>query len=160
DSMPWLQGNQFDAVMNYPFTDNAIQFFAQNQIKANAFANSLNNLLAMYPVNINEVAFNLLGSHDTTRILTHAKGNIKRLKLLYLVQCMFIVFPCIYYVYEISMSGGNDQGCRACMIWDEEKQNIDIIHYIKSLIKIRKNNAVLVSKENNGDFHFLQAIDT
>src|SRR5699024_12093142 len=63
DSMPWLQGNQFDAVMNYRFTDNTIQFFSQNQMKDSAFANSLNNLLAMYPVNINKVAFNLLGSH-------------------------------------------------------------------------------------------------
>src|SRR5699024_11510334 len=64
DSMPWLQGNQFDDVMNYPFTDSAIQFFVQNQIKASAFANSLNNLLAMYHVKINDFAFNLLGSHD------------------------------------------------------------------------------------------------
>lgn len=160
DSMPWLQGDQFDAVMNYPFTDNAIQFFAQNQIKASAFANSLNNLLAMYPININEVAFNLLGSHDTTRILTQAEGNIKRLKLLYLFQFTFVGSPCIYYGDEIGMTGGNDPGCRACMIWDEEKQNIDLLHYVKSLIQFRKNNAVLGSKENNGDFHVLQANDT
>src|SRR5699024_12503555 len=33
-------------------------------------------------------------------------------------------------------------------------------HYVKSLIQFRKNNAVLGSKENNGDFHFLQANDT
>src|SRR5699024_6680132 len=47
-SMPWLQGNQFDVVMNYPFTDNAIHFFAQIPVHASGFANSLNNLLEMY----------------------------------------------------------------------------------------------------------------
>src|SRR5699024_10612442 len=61
---------------------------------------------------------------------------------------------------EIGMTGGNDPGCRACMIWDEEKQNIDLLHYVKSLIQFRKNNAVLGSKENNGEFHVLQANDT
>src|SRR5699024_2094529 len=160
DSMPWLQGNQFDAVMNYPFTDNAIQFFAQNQIKASAFANSLNNLLAMYPVNINEVAFNLLGSHDTTPILTHAEANIKRLILLYLFQFTFVGSACIYYGDEIGMTCGNDPGCRACMICDEEKQNIDLLHYVKSLIQFRINIAVLGRNENNVDILLFQAYDS
>src|SRR5699024_6761492 len=58
------------------------------------------------------------------------------------------------------MTGGNDPGCRACMIWDEVKQTNDLLYYVKSLIQLRKYNDVLRSKENNGDFHFLQANDT
>src|SRR5690625_7339887 len=37
DSMPWLQGDQFDAVMNYPFTNSVLDFFAYNKINAEQF---------------------------------------------------------------------------------------------------------------------------
>src|SRR5699024_12803216 len=57
-------------------------------------------------------------------------------------------------------TGGKDPGCLTCIMSNEEKQNIDLLRYVKSLSQFRKNNAVLGSKENNGDFHFLQANDT
>jgi len=39
DSMPWLQGDQFDAVMNYPFTIGALDFFPKVKISAGDFQN-------------------------------------------------------------------------------------------------------------------------
>src|SRR5690625_6405372 len=81
----------------------------------------------MYPDNVNEVAFNLLDSHDTERILTLADGNLAKVKLLYLFQLSFIGTPCLYYGDEIGMAGDGDPGCRACMIWDENKQNRQLL---------------------------------
>src|SRR5699024_639044 len=140
DAMPWLEGDEFDAVMNYPFTNSTIQFFSGETMKPSTFRNNINEVLAMYPANVNEVAFNLLDSHDTARILTLANGNINRVKLLYLFQMTFIGAPCIYYGDEIGMTGENDPGCRACMIWDETEQNIDLFHYVQALIRLRKSH--------------------
>ena len=121
DSMPWLQGDQFDAVMNYPFTNGAIEYFAKDVISAETFANSITEVLHMYSENVNEVSFNLLDSHDTPRIITLANGNLDKVKLLYLFQLSFIGTPCLYYGDEIGMTGGQDPECRACMIWDEKQ---------------------------------------
>ncbi|MGY0691425.1 alpha-glycosidase [Virgibacillus sp. FSP13] len=152
DSMPWLLGDQFDAVMNYPFTNGAIDFFAKQEMSASNFANSITEVLHMYPANINEVAFNLLDSHDTPRILTLAGGNVDRVKLLYLFQLTFIGTPCIYYGDEIGMTGGQDPGCRACMVWDKDKQNRDLFHFVKALISLRKSNSFYA---NGANFRFL-----
>lgn len=152
DSMPWLRGDQFDAVMNYPFTNSAIDFFAKREMTAEDFANSITKVLHMYPANVNEVQFNLLDSHDTPRILTLADGDIDRVKLLYLFQLSFIGTPCIYYGDEIGMSGGQDPGCRACMIWDETKQNKELFTFVKNLIELRKN---VPAFGNDGTFKIL-----
>lgn len=145
DSMPWLQGDQFDAVMNYPFTNGAIDFFARGEMKATNFAHSITEVLHMYPKNVNEMAFNLLDSHDTPRILTLANGEKDRVKLLYLFQLSFIGTPCIYYGDEIGMAGGQDPDCRACMVWDETKQDRELFRYVKLLIELRKNNTAFGS---------------
>ena len=154
DSMPWLQGDQFDAVMNYPFTNGAIDYFAKEEMNAETFANSITEVLHMYPANVNEVAFNLLDSHDTPRILTLADGNIDRVKLLYLFQLSFIGTPCIYYGDEIGMAGGQDPGCRACMIWDNSEQNRELFSYVQLLINLRKTEPVF---GNGGSFRFIRA---
>jgi cyclomaltodextrinase len=154
DSMPWLQGDQFDAVMNYPFTNGAIDYFAKKEMSAETFANSITEVLHMYPANVNEVAFNLLDSHDTPRILTLAAGNIDRVKLLYLFQLSFIGTPCIYYGDEIGMAGGQDPGCRACMIWDKSGQNRELFSFVQLLISLRKAEPVF---GNGGSFRFIHA---
>lgn len=152
DSMPWLQGDQFDAVMNYPFTNSAIDFLAKDSISAQDFVDSIVKVLHMYPKNVNEVVFNLLDSHDTPRILTLANGNRDRVKLLYLFQLSFIGSPCIYYGDEIGMDGGQDPGCRSCMEWDEKKQDRDLFEYVRSLLKWRRTEPVF---GNHADIRFI-----
>ncbi|MGP4038427.1 glycoside hydrolase family 13 protein [Gracilibacillus sp. D59] len=153
DSMRWLQGDQFDAVMNYPFTNGAVEFFAKNNMVSETFADNITNVLHMYPQNVNEVAFNLLDSHDTARILTEADGNKERIKLLYLFQLSFIGSPCIYYGDEIGMTGGNDPGCRKCMEWDESRQDLALFHFVKQLLQMRKE---VRGFGNRADFSFLK----
>jgi glycosidase len=155
DAMPWLRGDQFDAVMNYPFTNGAIRFFAKNEIGAKQFVNIITNVLHSYPENINEVAFHLLGSHDTPRILTVCGNDVRKVKLLFLFQLSFTGSPCIYYGDEIGMTGGQDPGCRKCMVWEEEKQNRDILEHVKKLIALRKAHPAF----RRGKITFIDAND-
>ncbi|MGG3803368.1 alpha-glycosidase [Metabacillus fastidiosus] len=154
DAIPWLSGDQFDAVMNYPFTNAALNFFAKDEINAEQFCNAISHVCHMYPRNVNEVAFNLLGSHDTARILTTAKDNREKVKLLTAFQLSFIGTPCIYYGDEIGMAGGDDPDCRKCMIWDRQHQDINMLNHMKKLISLRKTYPIFA---NNGIFSFLSA---
>ncbi len=138
DSMPWLQGDQFDAVMNYPFTNILLNFFARRLTTAEQFALAINAQLASYPQQINEVAFNLLGSHDTVRLLTLCQGNVPLMKLATLFQLTFQGAPCIYYGDEIGMDGEHDPYNRKCMEWDPDKQNTELLHFFRELISLRK----------------------
>lgn len=155
DAMPWLRGDQFDAVMNYPFTDGALRFFAKEEISARQFADIMVRLLHSYPKQVNEAAFNLLGSHDTPRLLTVCGGDVRKAKLLFLFQLTFTGSPCIYYGDEIGMTGGNDPECRKCMVWDPEKQNKELYEHVKQLIALRKQYRAL----RRGDVAFLAADD-
>lgn len=137
DAEPWLQGDQFDAVMNYHFTNQVVDFFAKDSINASQFAERMTEVIHMYTDKNNEVAFNLVDSHDTARILTTANNRIDRVKLVYLFQFLFTGTPCVYYGGEIGMTGGHDSGCRACMIWDQSKQDRDLFQFIKSIITLR-----------------------
>lgn len=78
ESAPWLEGDKFDAVMNYPFTDAVLDFFVHGTLDAEEFANSIGKQLSRYPLQASEVAFNLLDSHDTPRLLTLAAGDKTR----------------------------------------------------------------------------------
>ncbi|WP_070119829.1 alpha-glycosidase [Bacillus marinisedimentorum] len=156
DAMPWLQGEQFDAVMNYPFTNGAVEFFAKSTMSAGEFADTITKVLHSYPENVNEVAFNLLDSHDTPRVLTLAGGNKEKVKLLYLFQLSFIGTPCIYYGDEIGMSGGQDPGCRKCMVWEEANQDLDMLDHVRKLLALRKN---VPAFGNSGGLRFIQAND-
>ncbi|WP_096155178.1 alpha-glycosidase [Bacillus sp. FJAT-45066] len=153
DSMPWLQGDQFDAVMNYPFTNATLDYIAKGVTKAEDFVNSITNVLHSYPNNVNEVAFNLLGSHDTPRILTICEDDKNKLKLLFLFQLSFIGTPCIYYGDEFSMTGDQDPGCRKCMVWDEKDQDKDMFAFVKKLIHLRKTYKAF---GNHGEIRFVE----
>lgn len=157
DAMPWLQGDQFDAVMNYPFTETTLNYIARNEITGGEFAQQLTKVMSSYPKNINEVAFNLLGSHDTARIATISDENRDKLKLLFLFQLTYMGTPCIYYGDEIAITGENDPDCRKCMEWDESKQDQELLSFVKKAIRLRKNNSLLA---NDGSFHFLETNPT
>ncbi|MBM7542331.1 alpha-glycosidase [Amphibacillus cookii] len=156
DALPWLEGDQFDAVMNYPFTTSVIDFFAKDKITTTQFANQITDLLHMYPEPVSEVAFNLLDSHDTARILTLANEDKERMRLIYVFLFSFMGTPCIYYGDEIGLSGGEEPDCRKCMEWDESKQDQELFQFIQQLITMRKEIAAF---GNLSTFRFLQIND-
>lgn len=154
DSMEWLKGDQFDAVMNYPFTHGTLNFFAKDTINAKQFIEEIQHVLYSYPQYVNEVAFNLLGSHDTPRIQNIANFDQNKIKQMMAFQLSFPGSPCIYYGDEIGITGGYDPGCRKCMEWDEAKQDLELLHHVKKLIRLRKEHPLLA---NEGKIHFLEA---
>ncbi|MFD3270576.1 glycoside hydrolase family 13 protein [Paenibacillus dendritiformis] len=145
DSMMWLQGDQFDAVMNYPFTDAVLNFFARQTTDARAFADSIGSILASYPQPVTEVSFNLLDSHDTPRLLTLCEGDVRPMKLAALFQFTYPGTPCIYYGDEIGLEGGPDPGCRKCMVWDEAEQDRGLFAFYQRIIALRRKHEALRS---------------
>ncbi len=152
DSMPWLQGDQFDAVMNYPFTNAVIHFFAKRNISLTRFKHQLAHVQHMYPVPVNEVSFNLLGSHDTPRVLTYTEEHKPTAKLMYLFQMSYEGTPCIYYGDEVGMTGGEDPGCRKCMVWEENEQDQELYAFLQNMISLRKTEPAFGS---GGSFQFV-----
>lgn len=138
DGTPWLQGDEFDAVMNYPFREALIRFLIQEATPGDAFAQELHRLFTRYPQPASRVLFNLLGSHDTERFLTLAGGEKWRLKLAVLVQMTVPGAPVIYYGDEVGMLGGKDPDCRRVMVWDPLLQDQDLLGYYRNLIRLRK----------------------
>lgn len=138
DSMNWLGGDQFDAVMNYPLTDAILGFFATETLNANQFKSAVNELNVNYPINVNEVSFLLLDSHDTPRIIDKCGANKEKTKLAYLFQFTQTGSPCLYYGGEIGLDGGADPLNRKCMIWDENKHDLNMKRHIMQIIKLRK----------------------
>ncbi len=69
-SPEYLQGDEFDALMNYPFVYCASEFFVDrtNRITASEFDRRLAELRNAYPPENTAVMQNLLGSHDANRI--------------------------------------------------------------------------------------------
>lgn len=153
DSIMWLQGDQFDAVMNYPFTEAVLDFFIRGAVDSKQFADAIGTQRAGYQRQVQEVAFNLLDSHDTARLLTQAGGDKNKMKLAALFQFTYTGTPCIYYGDEIGLEGGEDPGCRKCMEWDEAKQDRSLFRFYQELIALRKRHSALRS----GDLRFLHA---
>jgi cyclomaltodextrinase len=137
DATRWLRGDQFDAVMNYLFAKVCIGFFVGDRLDgelvarmgyapiptldAQAFAQQIEELLALYPWEVTLVQLNLLDSHDTARFLTLAEGDVSALKLAVLFQMTYPGAPCIYYGDEIGLEGGGSRtaagrclGIKAC----------------------------------------------
>lgn len=143
-SEPWLRGDEFHAVMNYPFTEPMIEYFADRAIPASRMAHRLNAHLMNGMKQVNGVMFNLLDSHDTRRLLTRCRNDEKKARALLAFMFAQTGSPCIYYGTEIGLDGENDPLCRKCMVWDKEKQNQEMHTFMKRLIALRKQeNTVL-----------------
>lgn len=152
DSMPWLRGDQFDAVMNYPFKTNLFNLLVNESINSTQFVENITRVYYNYPKNVFDYTFNLVGSHDTARLLTECDDNIGKVKQIFTLLLTFMGTPCIYYGDEIGLTGGQDPGCRKCMDWDESTHNLDLKNHIKELISIRKQERLLA---NEGSVRFI-----
>ncbi len=174
EAQRWLQGDQFDATMNYLVTAAALPFFAgkhidmrvvdqaggyQGRIKpemsAHDFANEMDRLLHLYKHEITYSLLNLLDSHDTPRFLSCARGDTDSLKLAWLFMLAFPGAPCIYYGDEIGVDGEHDPYCRKSFPWDESKWNRDLLNYLNSAISLRKSHPSL----RRGTFERLWSAD-
>ncbi len=143
DSTPWLRGDQFDAVMNYEFTYPVWHLLdTSRDYNVSDFKNDMSKLLANYPENVALNMFNLIDSHDTSRIHTILGEEEKRVRLAFAIQMTFGGSPSVYYGSEIGLYGLND-GNRQCMIWDEEEQNSSLKSHVQKMIALRGQYSAL-----------------
>jgi len=138
----YLLGKQLDSVMNYPLKDAIIKYIGYDN-DAVSFAGSIESLRENYPAHVFNSLMNILGTHDTKRILTVFSEAGKtyedaRQKLFsaLLIWAFMPGIPCIYYGDEIGMSGGADPMNRQCFC--PEKKNDEITLYYKKLLNFRK----------------------
>ena len=138
DSRPWLEGDQFDSIMNYSFTKACLDYFAYEKYSAQRFCERLSEILMRNTDQVNEMMLNLLDSHDTERFLTNVGENADKLKCALAVLFFFVGMPCIYYGTEIGTAGGYDPDSRRTFDWDKTHWNMDIYNTVKDLIRLRK----------------------
>ncbi|HBY97393.1 MAG: alpha-amylase family glycosyl hydrolase [Ardenticatenaceae bacterium] len=168
----WLQGDMFDGVMNYLFTRAIVGFVVGANaephllqgigygpvpvLDAAEFAHQVEVLLTLYPPEITMTQLNLLGSHDTPRILSIANQDVSAVRLAALLLMTFPGAPCIYYGDEIGMLGGKDPGNRSAFPWQSEAAwNHALLDEFKYLIAVRREYPAL----RRGEFKILYAQD-
>lgn len=155
DGSPWLKGDEFDAVMNYVFRDAVLDFFARRKTSTSELAASLEKLKAGYPAQAGAALLNLLGSHDTERVLTAFEGDRRRMVPAIVFQMTFPGAPMVYYGDEVGMTGEKDPGCRGTMVWDERLQDRELLGIYRRLIHLRRSSAAL----RRGDMRWLLVDD-
>lgn len=139
DAIPWLAGDQWDSAMHYPLSS-AIHEYVKGNIDGIKLAEMISINLVSYPKNVTENLFTLLGSHDTTRILTYANGNDALVKQAFTLLMTMAGSPCFFYGDEIGLEGKGGDLARQCFKWNESEQNLDLREFVKKVIVLRKNN--------------------
>ncbi|MEM7579837.1 MAG: glycoside hydrolase family 13 protein [Cyanobacteria bacterium P01_A01_bin.80] len=166
DAREWLDGSQFDGVMNYLFTAPTIAFTAGDRVdieqvkdrsyqpypalSAAEYAEKIKQVLELYPWEIQLTQLNLLASHDTARLLTIAGGDKKSVILSTLLLLTFPGAPSIYYGDEVGLPGAIDPDSRRGFPvetnWDKE-----ILQTHRELIALRHAYSCL----RTGDYKVL-----
>ncbi len=166
----YFSGGQLDSVMNYPFRNAALAFVGQRD--AETFYNILTELYGSYPTSVSHSLMNLLGTHDTDRILTllgdEGQGEglsndqlaylrltptqkttaIRRLKVASTLQFTVFGVPSVYYGDEAGVEGYHDPFCRMPFPWGTECACLGE-HY-RALGVLRQRSPAL----KNGEFRF------
>ncbi|MFH1907851.1 MAG: glycoside hydrolase family 13 protein [Chloroflexota bacterium] len=173
ESQRWLQGDQFDAVMNYLVTIASLGFFTGKHLdqketnraggyrskvrplNVTEFAERIEHILALYDPAITQVQLNLLDSHDTPRFITSASGDQASLRLAMLFMFTCPGAPCLYYGDEIGLDGRHDPECRKSFPWDKSRWNDGLLSYTKACVSLRQAHPAL----RRGSFHRLYAND-
>lgn len=146
DALPWLRGDQYDAVMNYPFGTAIADFMLAKPWAADgkAFARRISAVSFSYPRPVLKAAFNLLDSHDTDRLTTRLGGPEAARRALALLFALPGA-PCLYYGTEYAMEGGHDPDCRRCMIWDPTEEELEFAAFTRALVAARKRCGELIA---------------
>lgn len=159
DARRWLRGDIFDGVMNYQLTRAIFGFVARDlahdelsrsglngigRLGAGEFAETSARLLAAYPEAAVRSQLNLLGSHDTPRLMTALRNDAGAVRLALLLQFGWPGAPCIYYGDELGLRGGHDPGCRQGMPWEHTGPRAQELHdHVRRLVRARHELEVL-----------------
>lgn len=142
----WLQGDQEDGAMNYyGFAQPLHDWLAggelagqRQRIATAAFADWMQRAQAAIPYANQLAQLNLLGSHDTPRLLTELGGDVALLQLAMTLLFTRPGVPCIYYGDEIGLEGGPDPDCRRCFDWDRSHWHGGLWSHVQRLARARR----------------------
>ena len=166
----YFLGKELDGVMNYPIRTGIIDFLTSGNYSSLLYA--LTDIIDNAPVRIRNMQMNLLGTHDTERILTVLGGERsegrsneylskkkmndlerglakRRLRIAYAILATVPGIPAIFYGDEAGLEGYHDPFNRMPYPWGREDHNL--ISYFRQLGKIRRENDVY----KEGDFELL-----
>lgn len=144
DPAPWLAGDTCDGIMNYPLRDAILDYCVRDTMDAEDFDYVTGRLRQVYGP-ASPFQLNLLGSHDTPRLLTICGGNIRRAVLAITAQFTAVGVPMVYYGDEVGLEGENDPGCRGCMPWEPQTWKQRLLNVYQTLIFARRNHPALRS---------------
>ncbi|MDU5650941.1 MAG: glycoside hydrolase family 13 protein, partial [Clostridium perfringens] len=145
----YLLGDELDSVTNYPYRD-IISNFLNEEISSKDFYKVIMSIKENYPRENFYANMNILGNHDTERILTVLKENLNKLKLALCLQMTLPGVPLIYYGDEAGLLGNKDPENRKTYPWGRE--NKEILSYYSFFGNFRKNEEVL----RKGDFYIFK----
>ena len=165
----YFGGRQLDSVMNYPLRNGILAFLLDGD--AMFLADILKEIYATYPRCVCDSLMNLLGTHDTERILTVlGEGNdrnfdetnevlstkrltqeqyqkgIALLKMAAVIQYTVYGVPSIFYGDEAGLEGYHDPFCRRPYPWGRE--NGELLNFYQKLGEIRTTHSAF----NAGEF--------
>lgn len=147
DARVWLQGDQWDASMNYPFRNAVIGYVAKGTKKPSHFMNMLMEVYNWYVPQVSRNQLNLLSSHDTSRFITEAGDNPSLAALGATVQFTWPGAPSVYYGEEIGMLGGADPANRAGMQWNRVRTDNRLLRHYQLLTRLRTQSETLALGE-------------
>lgn len=162
DATDYLLGDMYDSVMNYVFR-NAVLGYAKGGSASDATA-ALERIRERYPEEAFYAMMNLVGSHDTTRLLSYLDGidddrNQKEIDkafptyentsdtakqrqyLVAFLQFTYAGAPTIYYGDEIGMTGADDPDDRRAFTWG--KGSKELVTWYAKLADIRSQYSAL-----------------
>jgi len=190
DPKIYLEGDQYDAIMNYRWFRIARGFFGQAEpiLKPTEFVKEIERIDKGINQDNLQVMMNVSSTHDTPRLSTslynktmdkyNAKPSdnpdykinkpdsrtLQEQRLLLIHQFTFLGAPQIWNGEEVGMWGADDPDCRKPIIWDDlvyeneqaafdpsltrqidvVKPDKDLLAFYQKLIKMRKENPVLI----------------
>jgi cyclomaltodextrinase len=148
-------GNRFDGVMNYALTEAVLRFAAgphidsqvvapvnlklQPPLDAPGYRAAVERLLATYPEEAQRGNLNLLGSHDTARVLSMAGEDVDSVVLAAALLFSSPGAPCIFYGDEIGLTGHHDPGARVAFPWGHpESWDGRLTEVFRGLVALRR----------------------
>lgn len=166
----WLDGSEWDSVMNYDAFMEPLTWFFTGMEKhsdayrgdlvgnAWAFADAMTHHMAQFQTSSLQAAMNELSNHDHSRFLTRTNGKVGRLYTLgseaasegvrrslfmaaVAVQMTWVGSPTIYYGDEAGVCGFTDPDNRRTYPWGYEDKELIRLH--RELIRIHRSYPVL-----------------
>lgn len=172
DAKPWLEGDQWDTVMNYDAFMEPVTWFLTGMEKhsdeynegmygnSDSFIGAMKYHMASFYGPSLMTAMNELSNHDHSRFLTRTNHKVGRVGTLgseaaqigvnkavfreaVAIQMTWPGAPTIYYGDEAGLCGFTDPDNRRTYPWGREDQ--ELIAYHREMIKIHRENRELVT---------------